>query len=39
MVDDEVDHETFEEDNECEESRNKEIWEDALSMMVLKISS
>jgi hypothetical protein len=35
MVDDEVDHETSEEDNDCEESRNKKIWEDALSMMVL----
>ncbi len=35
MVDEEVDHETFGEDNDCEKSRNMEIWEDQLSIMVL----
>lgn len=35
MVDEEIDHETFGEDNECEEFKNMEIWEDELSMMVL----
>jgi hypothetical protein len=35
MVDDEVDHETSEKDNDYEESKNKDIWENALSMMVL----
>jgi hypothetical protein len=33
MVDDEVDHETFEEDRV--EVMNKEIWEDALNMVAL----
>ncbi len=35
MVDEEIDHETSGEDNDCEEFKNMEIWEDELSMMVL----
>ncbi len=35
MVDEEEDHETFKEDNDCEECKNKEIWEDELNMTVL----
>lgn len=35
MVDEEVDHETSREDNDCEESKNMENWEDELSVMVL----
>jgi hypothetical protein len=35
MVDEEVDHETSRKDSDCEESRNMEIWENELSIMVL----
>jgi len=33
MVDDKKDHETSKEDNDCEECKNKKIWEDELNMM------
>jgi hypothetical protein len=35
MVDDEENHETSKENNDCEECKSKEIWEDELSMMVI----
>jgi hypothetical protein len=35
MVDEEINHVTFGEDNDYEEFKNMEIWEDELSMMVL----
>jgi hypothetical protein len=35
MVDEEINHETFGEDNDYEEFKNMEIWEDELSMVVL----
>lgn len=37
MIDEEVNHETFRDDNDCEESRNMEIWEDELNIMVLNV--
>ncbi len=35
MVDDKENYETSEEDNDCEECKNMEIWEKELNMMVL----